>query len=163
MEKLNRILEFEKQFSSIELSLKLKKLGVSQDTCFMWVLNKPEHPCAGWSVFANSLVSQKLSWEDRCAAYSCAELGEMLPNTVQTKDGAPFDNFRISIRKFHTIDEQRALTNNFIINYECDSTETNGQDAWIMRKLTTNIYDPNEANARAKMFIYLIENKLHEV
>jgi len=142
MEKLNRILEFEKQFSSIDLSLKLKDLGASQETCFMWVLNKPDHPCAGWSIFANSLVSQKLSWEDKCSAYSCAELLELLPYKIKYDD----DNIVLTSDFYH--DKKRIM---YIYDIEEGYTPVFEET------------DTSEANARAKLLITLIESKLMEI
>jgi len=74
---LERIIEWEKQFSSVELSKKLKELGVTENTCFNWVYNKDQEK---WSIFANSPISKHLTWDDKVPAYSASELLELLPS-----------------------------------------------------------------------------------
>lgn len=74
---MERIIEWEKQFSSVELSKKLKDLEISVNTCFNWVYNKDKNK---WSIFANSILSQNLTWDNKLPAYSASELLELFPN-----------------------------------------------------------------------------------
>ncbi len=143
----------------------MKELGVKQSSLFWWIGKKNVDIAAFGIMYLHEfhdLEEDTLDQYDYYSAFTVAELGEMLPNTVQTINGEPFDNYRILIQKFYTVDEKLNKTNNFIINYECDSTEATGQNAWLRRKLTNNIFDSNEANARAKMLVYLIENGLYK-
>jgi hypothetical protein len=74
---MERIIEWENQHSSIELSRKLKELGCSINTCFNWVYNKDTDK---WHIFANSPLSQKLTFDQKLPAYSASELLKLLPS-----------------------------------------------------------------------------------
>lgn len=156
-------MKLEEQVCSLELAKKLKELGIKQ--------NK-SHYCWNKQQYGSYLLGNNPNYNsniiDECvSAFTVAELGEILPNCVLKPNSAPFDNYCLTIRKFISVDEKMKHTNNFVINYECDSTETTGADAWITRKLTRkftmSFYDPNLANAMAKILIFLIEDKLLEV
>lgn len=161
-------MNLETKVCAFELAQKLKALGVKQESIFYWGkfcsddVNDFEFT---WRPeYVNRIATiGKIGSEDSntYSAFTSAELGDILPNNVTTKDGAPFDNFRINITKFISIDgDSLTPINNYIVNYECDSTEVTGDTAWCRRRLADNIYDPNLANAMAKMLIYLIENGL---
>lgn len=136
MENIKRILSGENQFSSPELSQKLFELNVSSDTCFIWVWNKSDHPKSGWSLFANSpYVQRNLLWNKILPAYSCAELGEMLP--------------------YEIYDQSLILTK----CWSCWQIKYSDGE-YLRESIITEIQDDTEANCRAKMLIYLIENKL---
>lgn len=140
----------ENQVCSLELSKRLKELGVKQESLFCWTTN-----------LDLEFLPTNIRNNDICiAAFTAAELGEILPNRITVPDAEPFDNFVITINKFYNVNEDRSLTNNYILNYSCDSTSASGIDAWMSRKLIKNIFDPNLANAMARMLIFLIENKL---
>lgn len=144
-------MELENQICSKELSQQLERFGIKKESYFEWLFYPDKMEWRASPAFEN-----KLGY----SAYTVAELGEILPNYIQVKGFEPFDNYRIVITKFYSVNEDRSLTNNYIINYECDSTNLTGEAAWLRRRLINNIYDPNLANAMAKMLIYLIENNL---
>jgi len=151
------------QVTSLELSKKLQSLNLSQQTIFYWILAKSSKNIAAYGLtFVSNIFDRKDTFEEIFSAYTASELGELLPNRVFLKDKEPFDSYTISIKKFYTVDEDRTATNNYILNYECDSTSIAGEDAWLSRKLCKNIYNPNLADAMAEMLIFLIENKLIE-
>ena len=148
-------MNIEDQVCSLELSKRLRELNIEQDSIFYWIKSnnpKSDYHIAVTSGYCKNLHNEKIS------AFTVAELGVMLPNCINKPDQSPFDNYRLVIRKFISVDEDMTTTNNFIVNYECDTTEVDGADAWITRKLGMNFYDKNLANAMAKMLIYLIEN-----
>lgn len=92
--------------SSLELSKKIKELGVKQDSLFYWV--KDFDGCKGWQLFVTGQMcgqlddhyefsKEHLSGYEFYSAFTVAELGEMLPEGYMTKRegkrwrGAGFD------------------------------------------------------------------------
>ncbi len=148
-------MNLESQVCSLELSKKLLTLGVNSTSFFAYFVD-PSHYGMKWEV-------NKQIGNVGVPAYTAAELGEMLPNNIIIPGAEPFESYRLSITRFNSVDEEMNIIRNYIVNYECDSTHCFGEEAWLRRKLTSNIYDPNLANAMGKMLIYLIENKLIEI
>lgn len=159
------------QICSLELAKRLKELGVKQDSLFYYQNNPYNNgkDCIDLMIKEwrdengeNVIMNSEYGNDDhpKYPAFTVSELGEMLPNCMFKPELAPFDNYGLSIKKFISVDEKMNHTNNFTINYECDSTEMQGAEAWLTRKFSINIYDPNLSNALAKMLIYLLENGL---
>lgn len=151
-------MKLEDQVCSLELSKKLLTLGVNQNSLFYWTIC---HDCE--KEYPEGSVQWELGYEkshgENISAFTASELGYLLPNGVVTPNNEPFNSFRILISKFISF-ENELMIRNFVINYECDTCETHGKKAFVARKLTNNIYDPNLANAMAKMLTYLLENGL---
>ncbi len=120
---------------NLELSKKLKELGVKQDSYWLWEewIERAHTP------YKSYIVREKRDFTppstiriEYVSAFTVAELGEMLPidycYSYKTKQG-----------------------------WECkiilEEDRHNGDDIFIE-------YADTEANARAKMRIYLIKNKL---
>lgn len=124
-------LPLEQQVCSLPLAQRLKSLGVKQESFFVWA-KLSERP-EKWRI-----QTKDRQYEDECSAFTVAELGEMLKNTSHTV-------------RFGTL---------------------YGEHGWIGLKVSfvspdheeldalTDIFAPTEANARAKMLVYLLENKL---
>ncbi len=157
---------------SYEISKKLYELGVKQDSFYYWEIGCSEFSDNGEPVIINSHFHNKITgeWGD-ChlyhkneiySAFLSSELGDILPNCITTKYGSPFNNYRIAISKFISIKDGKQ-NNNYIVNYECDSTLMSGEEAWLRKKLISTIYDPNLSNAMAKMLIHLIESNLVKI
>lgn len=135
-------MKIEDQVCSLEFAKKLKKLGVEQDSFFYWV-EIGEHDLRLEFNIDKDATSSYLS------AFTVSELGEMLP-------------------KIFYIDEDRyALKNGWVIKNRYMSNES---EFWITTYLINGEPDyfkhfesEKEADARAEMLIYLIENKLIEV
>jgi len=116
----------EQQVCSLELSKKLKKLGVKQESLFWW-----EEVVMPRATFAElvSTKSEGTANMNHYPAYTVAELGEMLPKLTETTRGVMNDwRWRCEVK-----DEKSYVT-------------ASGADT--------------EADARAKMLIYLLENGL---
>jgi hypothetical protein len=119
-------MKLENQVTNLELSKKLKELGVKQESLFWWVGSKNDE----WFVMSlrsdekDLMVGGKEGRKEGYSAFTVAELGEMLP------------------KQFGTTKDH--------------------QDRWYVynRIGYEEQYADTEANARAKMLIYLIENKL---
>jgi len=142
-------MKLEQQVTSLEISKRLKELGVNQESLFKWnfPLKTKDEKEYGYpdSEFEPRLFTEE-QWELYAedynppvsvmySAFTVAELGEMLKNTGYQKDGNGY--FR----------------NTFWF-----------KDAWYSSMDTDNktpaITADTEADARGKMLIYLLENKL---
>ena len=128
----------EKQLTSLELSKRLKELGVKQESLFYWNTRK-EKVLAGYH-----LPVAPVDFKDKfVSAFTVAELGEMLPvrnyNGEQTEDLANWSTFKSDDK--------------WICHLSWRYTRTNAE----------HIEADTEADVRAKMLIYLLENKLIEL
>lgn len=146
------ILPLEKQCCSLESARKLKELGCPQNSLFYWypiaeyelkivgypegrAVNCPTGKILRWELggYDDEHYYNTLEKEQRCSAYTVAELGEMLPHFINNKF--------LTIRKFN---------NGFDTSYMMDEGYL-----WC--------FDSNSlAESCAKMLIYLLENKLME-
>jgi hypothetical protein len=162
-------MNIEEQVCSLELSKKLKELGVKQESFYHWHYQVYTHEDFKWKLIDSSKFSYitYLSKENFISAFTVAELGELLPNCISIIENDElkkiFSNFKFVTYKSVTVFENNEFelltTPVYVLNYICDST--NEMRNWIFDKLLIKaIYDKNEANARAKMLIYLIENGL---
>ena len=117
-------MKLENQFVSLKLAKRLKELGVKQESLWNWL-----EASDGARLMRNP-VADTYRYFYQCAAFTVAELGEMLP----------------------------PLTSSFQYphheGYSCTRSDPS--------RMTTFTAD-TEADARAKMLIYLLENKLTEV
>lgn len=128
------MLPLEKQVCSLDLSIKLKKLGLVQESYFYW----SEKHLAGSAEF--EIVHSARGWQATFSAFTVAELGEILPEKCQEIDRIDM-NLRVE-----------KIDNEYKITYEANY--------YNILDTEEEISDINEANARAKMLIYLIENNL---
>jgi hypothetical protein len=141
-------MELSQQLLSLELAIKLKELGIVQDSYFHWL-----KICDDWKLFhakddncnqhdgPGDLTFLKMQKEQNRAfsAFTVAELGEILPSTIM------YDDCELMLGTCKGINEW------ITIYYEEESCSP------------LNFSDINEANARAKMLIHLIENNLMEI
>jgi hypothetical protein len=117
-------MELEKQVCSLVLAKRLKELGVKQESYFVWF----EFPMLTPTVMRREEL--RPNSESITAAFTVAELGEMLPCFV---DGLPLGI---------SADRKSIYTRN-----------DNGT-------MKTDFSADTEADARAKILVDLIENKL---
>lgn len=128
-------MKLEDQVCSLDLAKRLKKLGVTTNSFFRWVLWNSAEPLI-WSEDDKELYPfESFIWEKGIAAYTVAELGEVLP-------------------------------------YEMGIPHKASDGLWqyddAIHSLKGGSYHPcfvekTEADARAKLLIYLIENILYSV
>jgi len=138
-------MKLEDQVCSLEVARKLKALGVKQESFWSWYdtidrddgprLNRSDENCPVCTL-------PKQNWEEKISAFTAAELGEMLPEQA----GPGF--FREKM-----ID---IPTSRYEVFYADSFTER------IVLPQDQSIRAATEADARAKMLIYLIENNLLE-
>lgn len=132
-------MKLEDQVCSLDLAKKLKELGVKQDSYFYWVREfREEMP-----PFKLQSGRRPDSIED-CSAFTVGELGEMLP--TKTRDS--FQVMSVKDGGWYCVREEvrvSALANTRHVGQH--------RDEWAN----------TEADARAKMLVYLIENNLLKV
>lgn len=120
-------MKLEKQVTSLEISKRLKELGVKQESFFHWCGLKNYNIQYGDFSYMGDVIS----------AFTVAELGEMLLPEVdsgKTNEGSP----------------AYVKGGKWISCLMHKSGE----------RISHRVYGETEADARGKMLIYLIENKL---
>lgn len=125
-------MNLELQVTSLELSKKLRELAVSQKSYFHWYYSVYTEEDFKWRLMQHHRldIKEKHNDDNVISAFTVAELGELLPDMFAT----------------------------------CRNEDGEWMGAWdeskwnILEKI--NSYDKTEANCRAKILIYLIENDL---
>lgn len=133
-------MKLENQLTSIEPSIKLRELGVVQKSLFIYVKSEA-HGIKPYYIETEFDLSEHIQIERVCSAYTVAELGVMLP--YQLKSG--------SFLKCEKYDDTWRIE----YNHSCFPGDVDVGDALPDEK--------TEADARANMLIYLLENKLIDV
>jgi hypothetical protein len=134
-------MELEKQVCSLELAKRLKELGVKQESIFTWVkwLDFGDagkfYPSGDVLAYKDDALFKSGKKGEFYAAFTVAELGEML-RVKCCVDG------KFQMPQFY-------LPECVWLHYLPDGDEDD-----------VEIASPTEADARAKMLIYLLENKL---
>lgn len=164
-------MKLEQQVVGLDLAKRLKELGVKQESLFAWFQEKKEHTYSGYSF--QSEVPWELLWssteqasgnetkfEAVVSAFTVAELGEMLPGVIENENAA-YANRRHpnkGMRNAYYVlafgkSDPSAKEKYCDIEYVDRSVH---DDVLYLDSLTAD----TEADARAKMLVYLIENKL---
>jgi hypothetical protein len=168
-------MNIEDQVCSLELAKRLKALNFKQEGYFYWINEYLDN----WKLFhaENDNCDQHnapgdITWlkiqKDKDKAYSAftvAELLNLLPHRITTKENEPYNSYRLRMEKGLWVKSEDAnnasklnATNFYSVNYYCDSTSQ--ELDWMFASLTKNMTDENGANACAKMLIYLLEEGL---
>lgn len=145
----------EQQVVSLELAKRLKELNVKQESYFYWNTDK------AFIGEDNMYVVQKKDCRsvkdgysiDEYSAFTVAELGEMLPVIVDTKDARGTFDFVIS----KTFSDKKWFVGYSKINLG----RIHSDDQHYT--LAGQQYERTLADALGKMLIYLLENNLIEV
>lgn len=127
-------MELEDQVCSLDLSKKLKALGVKQESLFYWSDNSYGDAIL-WAPSLND--TEPLAGD--VSAFTAAELGEMLPAVILKDDAL----WTLICTKG---------TPNYCVKYQIGATNN---EEFILR-----FHGETEADARAKVLIFLIENNL---
>ena len=125
-------MKLEDQVCSLEYAKRLKELGVKQDSLFYWSIKDNN------IIFSGYCFPEEINIKNYCSAFSVAELVEMLPDSLPMK----------------TATEE---VKNIIYG---KSKGIHGIAYGEGHKMFPIFNDKTEANVRAKMLIYLIENKI---
>lgn len=139
------------QVCSFEQAEELKNLGIKQYSYFYWYDEGDKQHT--FTIFAGNLPFRKDS--RRCySAYTVAELGEMLPHSIVR------DEVGYYLIYTKLIDELTSDLINFC-TYENDNMQDKKGHIYTSSLCTTG--GTNEAEARAKMVIYLIKEGLIDI
>jgi hypothetical protein len=134
-------MKLEQQVCSLDLAKRLKELGCKQDEReYYWlraVEDRKEHFILKYNLFA-------VREPGRVAAFTVAELGEMLPPCIEPEEGT--DSW-LDIRKL----ENEVTDGGWRVSY-VDAGNEDDEDP----DMTAATF----AEAMAKMLVYLLENKL---
>lgn len=134
-------MRLEQQVLRLELAKKLKELGVKQESIFVWQNQKDWHTkklTNKWKVLSvnkydNTSAGQELGYSRYVSAFTVAEIGEILPREAN-------------------------------VNGMCDWwSQKNKDGSWSAQyryNINTKQTADTEVDARAKMLIYLLENKV---
>lgn len=141
----------EQQVVSLDLAKRLKELGVKQESLFWWYPNyvnidmaidagdrSLEGQIHGWDItyLAGEMTTES---PDLISAFTVAELGELLPSFIDDEAGM---HHYLEFEKYND-----GLWHYYYGPVKPMETETNNPS-------------DTEADARAKMLCYLLENKL---
>lgn len=122
-------MKLESQVVSLELAKKMKELGAPQESYFYW---KTDEDSKSYIVNHNSRYMHSKGVIE-ANAYTVAELGEMLPESIYREKTA-------SNRSFSSV--------------------KTSENKWYVEYYDLSFTEDTEADARAKMWIYLKENNL---
>lgn len=123
---------------SLELSKRLKELGVKQESYFYW-WQCEEYYCSDekCKYRHGGIETSEADNLENYSAFTASELGELLPIKLNEK----------------YLLQRRCARNGWWIYYSNCNKEDDKNAYW----------SANEANARAKMLIHLLENNLMEL
>lgn len=146
----------EQQVCSLESAKRLKELGVKQESLYHW--RNSTLTAYNWRVDtdhtkqpvfwlddksyddddaeSNDYKRTRVESQEELSAFTVAELGEMLPTDIKALEGTAWFETR-----------KKTTTGQWMVAYDWD------EDAYVKHADT-------EAEARAKMLIYLLENEL---
>lgn len=134
------------QVCSLELAKRLKELGVVQDSIFSWMRKSDGRMFVSSAYGCDCWLELGYESENAYSAFTSSEIGEMLPDCI---DGVILFN-----NKHTTLID---LNGHFIKSSKKDNEYKIYIDG--LTKVTI-FFSKKEADARAKMLIYLIENGL---
>ncbi len=141
-------MKLEQQVTSLELSKRLKELGVKQDSYFYWVKLKDNFELFSLAEVYIKELNKGESQIETYSAFTVAELGDMLPKALEMKTKTRGQKYMKFFLEFFWDDSDKKNTVVYRTNDELQI------DYWVFKDAKT------EAEARAKMLIYLLENKL---
>lgn len=144
------------QVSDLESSRKLKELGVGQRSLFYWVGVMKD--VKGSPVGHIKQGPTNLGSGTNYSAFTCAELGVALPPSVLTKYGHEHKEVYLYLICNRHPDIRKGFRCEYWAEYNEEARQwfNNGSYGSGFMELT-------EAQARSKMLIYLLENKLTTV
>jgi hypothetical protein len=144
-----KYMTLEKQVCSLDLAKRLKELGVKQESEYEWEQERSDgkaylktsgiRGCRRCGAIINGFPRPRITVE-HYAAFSVAELGELLPYEIKRSEQGQDRTLILTIK------------HQCVISYK---------EKWNYRE-TPECKGRTEADARAKMLIYLLDNKLME-
>ena len=149
-------MDLENKVTNLELSKKLRELGIEQKSLFYWEYYSSGVYVINYYTEIEHIKSVPEHFEVQFySAFTSDELMDLLPCYVDTNKIEPYNYFGLQVHK-------RSATNiQYIVKYICDTQGTDRYGNMSDISLNKNIYDENLANALAKMLICLHEEKLY--
>lgn len=158
-------MKLENQVVSLEIAKRLKELGVKQESYFYWKQYIWSKTLSGKKRFTLKInPNEKNFWgsnhvdknsvKSDYSAFTVAELGERLPNGIEDRRGAFIGFLSMLSREDSNIEGEK-----WGIAY-VHNTQDSGEVISIFKGKDVAEYADTEADARGKMLIYLLENKL---
>ncbi len=126
-------MELEQQVVSLDFAKRLKELGMKQRSVWYWRIAAENEPILTYIEWHYLIQYENYS------AFSVAELGQLLPRTVSLPTLTPEEGLNP-----YEFEGHHSPDGDYVVGY--------GRD--LKQRADT------EANARAKMLVYLLENKL---
>lgn len=151
-------MRLEDQVCSLELAKRLKELGVKKESYFNWITLLPNEE--KWFVSSMSPNHAPRKIRQYYSAFTVAELGAMLPFTIKMYE---WKSLKWPEGKTWYLNSTIGYTDHgysptVAYNFYLYSDEEE-LDA-VNMIVGEDFSDKNEANARAMMLVYLLENKL---
>lgn len=132
-------MELKNQVCSLEISKKLKELGVKQESLFYWSSYAMKFKKETHELLPEDEINPSFM-EDYTSAFTVAELGEMLPETVNMVG----NYYGLIIEKY---------TGSWNVRYEWTASDKTDRDFFWEA-------DTKQADSLGKMLVYLLENNL---
>lgn len=135
----------EKYCVSLELAEQMKKLGFPQDTEFYWI------------TFDNTSCV-----DTKTGGYKT----ERFTTLINKEEVQDYTEERPYLKNFELVSAPNVgELGEWLPNFKSgkNASTINDNDKWVCKKLSLEKFAFTEANARAKMLIYLVENKLLDV
>lgn len=139
-------MKIEDQLCSLELSIKLKEIGIEQTSSFFWISS--ENPKRWWLHADNKFAVP--FHPNHVSAFTVAELMYLIPARIDINKNEPFNVFSFALYK------SAALNIQYIASYRCDTySEIDVMQPKLNRH---NIFDEKLADCLAKTLIWIHEN-----
>jgi len=141
-------MKLEDQVCNLKLSKKLKELGVEQKSNWYWydIVGESEKEQEDSAQLGDAdYVLEFKTFRPYFATFTVAQLGEMLPERIYYGNKIPYK-----------LDITKDKTGWYVLYSQYPSIYTDSIEAFK----NCHAVETTEANARAKMLIYLLENNL---
>ena len=147
-------MRIEQQVCSLALAKRMKELGAKQESLFYWLEEKDNQPFlmnSGNTSKYGAIPSNYREDEgwNYYSAFTVAELGEMLPARITNESTRNMDRICFYLKEHKGDDKKQDVRDGFTVEYHT-----------IYSPPLYRITADTEADARAKMYIYLAENNL---
>lgn len=150
-------MDLSKQVVSLELAKRLKELGVEQISLFYWW--QPENVTSEHCilVYEENLTMHEFIKSKCISAFTCAELGELLPIQLIKENTIEINGIQYPIKYDYHI----KISKFFSDHWHCCYIGYPILEGFTLSSLGSHSFsenDENLSNAIAKILIYLIEN-----
>jgi hypothetical protein len=153
-------MKLEDQVVSLELAKRLKELGVKQESYAYWIEGEATYSTGRTENIIILSLEFQLGIDTQYSAFTVAELGAMLPFTIKMNEWKSISFVR---PKTFYLDNMIGYTDHGYspsISYNFYLYDDEEEHNEVELIVGPDFSDPNEANSRAQMLIYLLENGL---